>query len=303
MGVMTSHGDAAGLPVIDRESCSVCGVCVEACPVGVLSKGPTGIEVDNTVGFGCIACAHCMMVCPSESIAVAGRDLKPEDVEALPTGSLRASPEQLEALFRSRRSIRKFKTEAVPNDMLDRVISAATTAPMGIPPWEVGIVAFRDQAKVRELAVDTARGWEMMLKFMDRGLMRFFMRLFMKRESHERFVKFVIPLGREIVEGKAQGMDRVLYDAPAALLFSHSPHADSADAVIACTYAMVEAEALGLGTCMIGCLPPVLARRKDLLKKFGVPEGQKPAIVLILGYSAEGFRRGVRRRFLTVSDY
>ena len=96
------------------------------------------------------------------------------------------------------------------------------------------------------------------------------------------------------------GRDAVFYGAPAALLFHSSPYADVADVVIACTYAMVAAESLGLGTCMIGCAPPILARRKDLLKKHVIPEGHTPAIVLILGYPATTFLKADRRPFLMV---
>lgn len=303
MGVMTSHGDAAGLPVIDEETCSVCGACVEACPVGVLSKGPSGIAVASTAGFGCIACAHCMMACPSGSIAVTGRDLTPGDLAELPACGDRSTADQTEALLRSRRSIRRFRDEAVPGEVLDRIIAMASTAPMGIPPWEVGIVAFRNHAKVKELAEDTALGYASLLKFMDRTAVRLLMKLCMKRDNFNRLDGFILPLGRKIVEGHRQGQDLVLYKAPAALLFSHSAHTDTADAIIACTCAMIAAESLGLGTCMIGCLPPVLARRKDLLKKYGIPEGQKPAIVLTLGFPATTFHKAIRRRFLTVADY
>ncbi|MBE0603135.1 MAG: nitroreductase family protein, partial [Deltaproteobacteria bacterium] len=99
-----------------------------------------------------------------------------------------------------------------------------------------------------------------------------------------------------------KGVDYVLYDAPATLLFHTSPYSDGADAYIACTCGMIAAEAMGLGTCMIGCLPPVLERRKDLKRKHGIPEGHTPRIALILGYPAVRFRKGIRRPFLSVKD-
>ncbi|HEX9078373.1 MAG TPA: nitroreductase family protein, partial [Desulfuromonadaceae bacterium] len=82
-----------------------------------------------------------------------------------------------------------------------------------------------------------------------------------------------------------------------------SPYADGADAFIACTYAMLAAASLGLGTCMIGCAAPVLGRRKELLKKYGLPEGNAPKIVLILGYHGSPHRRAIRRNFQSVTYY
>ncbi len=300
MAVISSLGDAPGEPRVDERTCTLCGACAAICPTGVLSEGGGAIRVDNSVHFGCIACGHCMMLCPSESIVVTGRRLSPGDTLPLPPPEHRATPEQLEALLLSRRSVRRFAEGEVPRPLIGRVIAAAATAPMGVPPWEVGITVFHGRDRVRQLAEDTARGYQAMLTLMDNRLARAMSSLFMKRAARAQLRTFILPLGRTIVEEWRAGRDAVFYGAPAALLFHSSPYADVADAVIACTYAMVAAEALGLGTCMIGCAPPILARRKDLLKKHGIPEGHKPAIVLILGYPATKFLKAVRRPFLMV---
>lgn len=301
MGIITSFGDEAGHPVIDRATCTVCGECADICPGEVLSRRDGEIRIDQSRGFGCIACGQCMMVCPSDSIAVTGRRLSPGDVIDLPAPELRATFGQLEALMLSRRSIRRFRDEAVPREAIDKVIAAAATAPMGIPPWEVGVTVFHGRDKVRDLARDTADAYEKLLKFFE-GPAGFFFKLMMKRPARQQFDSFILPLGRILVEGKKKGADYVLYDAPAALLFHASPYGDGADAYIACTYAMVAAEAMGLGTCMIGCLPPVLERRKDLMKKHGVPDGNIPKLMLILGYPAVRFRKAIRRPFHSVRD-
>ena len=299
MGIIGSFGDAAGNPVIHRATCTVCGECVKICPVEVLSLSDREIRIDPSRGFGCIACGQCMMVCPSDSIAVTGRKLDPGDVIDLPAPNLRATFDQVEALMFSRRSIRRFRGEAVPREAIDRVIASAATAPMGIPPWEVGITVFHGRDKVRDLAWDTADAYERLLKFFESPVGVLFRRT-MKKPVRHQFQTFILPLGRYLVDGKKKGSDYVLYDAPAALLFHASPYGDGADAFIACTYAMVAAEAMGLGTCMIGCVAPVLGRRKDLMEKHGLPVGHLPKIVLILGYPAVRFRKTIRRPFLSV---
>jgi ferredoxin len=299
MGIIGSFGDEAGIPVIHRATCTVCGECATICPVEVLSLSGGEIRIDPSRGFGCIACGQCMMVCPSDSIAVTGRKLDPGDVIDLPAPKLRATFDQVEALMFSRRSIRRFRREAVPREAIDRVIASAATAPMGIPPWEVGITVFHGRDKVRELAWDTADAYERLLKFFESPVGALF-RGTMKKPVRHQFQTFILPLGRILADGKKKGSDYVLYDAPAALLFHASPYGDGADAFIACTYAMVAAEAMGLGTCMIGCVAPVLGRRKDLMKKHGLPVGHLPKIVLILGYPAVRFRKTIHRPFLSV---
>jgi nitroreductase/NAD-dependent dihydropyrimidine dehydrogenase PreA subunit len=298
MSVISSLGEVSGVPVIDRATCTRCGDCAEACPTGVLRVDPDGgIRIDTTATFGCIACAHCMMACPTDAIRVNGRGLRPDDLAALPRPETRATPEQIEALLLSRRSVRRFQGKPVSAELLDRVIAAAATAPMGIPPWEVGVVALNGRECVRELARDTAKLYAGLLKFVDHAPVFALLRSFLKQATYHQLRSFIVPLGRDIVAADKRGEDKVLYDAPAALLFYTSPYADAADAIIAGTYAMIAAEALGLGSCMIGCVAPPLARNRNLCAKHGIPAGHKPALVLILGHPAVSYQRAVRRRF------
>jgi hypothetical protein len=51
---------------------------------------------------------------------------------------------------------------------------------------------------------------------------------------------------------------------------------------------------------MIGCLPPVLDRRKDLKSKHGVPEGPHPEDRPPPGRPAGRYLKGIRRPFLSV---
>lgn len=71
--------------------------------------------------------------------------------------------------------------------------------------------------------------------------------------------------------------------------------------LIACTYAMLAAESAGLGSCMIGCSAPILARSTKLKTKYHIPEGHTPALVLILGYHDHPHHKAIKRRFLSVA--
>ncbi len=303
MGVISSLGDAPGNPVIDKTACTVCGVCAAICPVEVLTQADNGIAVDKDAMFGCIACGQCMMVCPAGCISVTGRRVHPDQIVELPTLESRAEAGQLAALLLARRSIRRFTGDDVPRQVIDQVLAVAATAPMGIPPWEVGVTVFEGQEKVAELARDTADSYRGFLKLFDNVAMKQLSRLFMKKSVWQQFQSFILPLGRVLVDGNERGTDYVFYNAPAALMFHTSPYCDSADAIIACTYAMIAAESLGLGTCMIGCSAPVVGRRKELLKKYRLPEGNTPKIVLIMGYHASPHRKAIRRTFQSLNYY
>lgn len=303
MGVISSLGEVSGVPVIDRDSCIRCGDCAAVCPTGVLTldAATNEVRIDPTASFGCIACAHCMMACTAGAIRVNGRGLSPSDLAPLPPREARATPEQLEALMRARRSVRKFQDKPVPAELLDRIVAAAATAPLGIPPAEVGIVVLPNRERVAALAQDAAKGYAGMLRYLDRPWLLALLRPFISRKLFLQLRSFLLPLGREIVAADKRGTDLALYGAPAALVFHVSPWADAGAAAIVATYAMLAAESLGLGTCMIGCVPPVLSMNPKLAAAYDIPAGHKPKLVLILGYSATEYAHAVRRPLHSVT--
>lgn len=70
---------AKGITVIDKERCKGCGLCVSACPFGVLDFS----EQLNSAGYNfavalhpekCTGCAICAQVCPDVAIEVYRRD-------------------------------------------------------------------------------------------------------------------------------------------------------------------------------------------------------------------------------------
>ena len=53
-------------PVINEDDCSACGICVDACPNGVLEIVGDAAEPVNDEN--CDACATCMEECPMGAI-------------------------------------------------------------------------------------------------------------------------------------------------------------------------------------------------------------------------------------------
>lgn len=301
MSVATSFGDESSRPVVDPSTCNGCGTCAEVCASGVLSVRDGALVADLESGFGCIGCQHCAMVCPSGSITVTGRRTSPADLVDLPEPGARATAEALDALLLARRSIRHFKDAPVPREALERIVAATATAPMGIPPSEVGITVYESRDKVRALAGDVAEMYRFVLRVMGNPVVPILARPFMKATKYRQLRTFIVPLAREVVAARDRGADAILYDAPAAMVFHASPLADTADAYVACTYAMVAAESLGLGTTMIGCLCPPIQGRRPLLQRHGIPDGQEPVVALILGWPKFRYRRAVRRPLSSVT--
>jgi len=286
----------AGTVSVNRETCTQCGQCARVCPADVLTQVNGSVQVSRESPFGCIACGHCMMVCPGHSITVTGRGLSGDDLRPMPASDQKADADALEALMHTRRSIRHFTDREIDPALLERIVDMAASAPMGIPPWDVGCITVCGREKVQTLADELIKQYQGFLKVCKPWLLRI-MRPLMKRVTYEQFSSFIIPLARLYVDAHRQGRDALFYHAPALMLFHHSPYTEIVDATIACTYAMLAAESLRLGTTIIGGAPPILKRNKTLCRDLGIPDGNTPALALILGYPAVRFQRTIRRQF------
>ena len=73
-----------------------------------------------------------------------------------------------------------------------------------------------------------------------------------------------------------------------------------ADPIVAATYAMIAAESLGLGTCMLGAIHPLIQNGKKA-KKFRedhkIMYPSREGLFVIFGYPAVKYSKGIKRTF------
>ena len=298
--IKTSRCEDSALVQIDYDLCTVCGNCVEVCKGAPLYIADGKIQVDQSIGFGCIACGHCMAACPTGAIQVKGRAMSPGDVVEMPSPAERADYAQLQNLMLSRRSIRKFQDKDVDRSLIEKILYAASTAPMGIPPSDVGVVVFQGRDKVKELKDDLILELKKSRWFFHPVTINI-LRPVIGKVAYDAFMTFIIPLVKTYIEQDAKNVDYFFYDAPAALYFYGSEFGDSSDAVIAATYAMLAAETLGLGSCMLGVPPILIGKSKKIKEKYAIRAGSKSGMMLILGHSALSYEKAVKRTFADVS--
>jgi len=288
---------------IDYEKCKACGLCVKVCKGAPLYLENNKVKVDQTRYFGCIGCGHCVAVCPTGAIAVEGRDISHTSFIDIPAKENRAGYEELMALMLARRSIREFEDREVETEKIDRILAAASTAPMGIPPSDVEVLVINGKEKVREFSDDMLKLIKSQKWIFSKPVL-LLMRPFMKREEYEVVDKFMYPAIEAFEEMRKENTDYLLYEAPLAMYFHVSPYADPADPFITATYAMLAAETLGLGNCMIGTIGSMLkSGGKEVKEKYGINIRNKPGIVVIFGYPAVKYKRAIQRNLAKIYYY
>ena len=302
MSIPTSRSkDAATIKIIE-EKCNGCGLCVKVCKDFSLIMSGGKVSLSDNPVFGCIGCGHCMAICPEGAIEINGRTMSPEDLFILPGKENAAGYEQLINLLQRRRSIREFRDKPVEPELAAKILEAAKTAPMGLPPSDVNVVVFDTREKSREFVKDFCDLLEGM-RWLVSGWFMMLMRPFWGKSNDEMFRDFVRPMFDIFISSMKKGDNVVTYDAPLTMYFYGSPYTDPADPIVAATYAMIAGESLGLGTCMIGSVHPLIQYGKKaakLRKKYGIRFTSREGLFVVFGYPAVRYKKGIKRTFASV---
>lgn len=302
MAIPTSRTKDAANILIDSEKCNGCGKCVDICKDFSLEIIDKKARQSSNFVFGCIACGHCMMVCPTDAIKIDGRTVSFDDLIDLPDKETMPSYKSLLTILLRRRSVREFKDLPIESEKIQKILEAAQTAPMGLPPSDVHVLVLENKTQVRAFAVDFCNYLNGMKWFVSSWFLGL-MRPFLSRANNEMFRDFVRPMFDIYLGGMKKGDNWVNYDAPLAMYFYGSPYTDPADPIIAATYAMLAGESLGLGTCMLGGVHPMIQYGKKarlLREKYGIKFPSREGLFVIFGYSDVHYKKGIRRTFAEI---
>jgi ferredoxin len=302
MSIPTSRDKEPANVFIDIDKCTGCGLCVEVCKDFSFKIVDHKVVKSNTPVFGCIACGHCMMICPTGVIAIEGRSLSPVELFNLPDKSTVPSYESLLAMLQRRRSIREFKDVPVEQEKINQILEAAQTAPMGIPPSDVHVMILENKTLVHTFAVEFS-AYLKGIRWITSGWFMALMRPFWGKANNDLMQNFMKPVFDIYVDSMNKGDNWINYDAPLAMYFYGSPYCDPADPIVAATYAMIAGESLGLGTCMLGAIHPFIQNGKKarlFREKYGIKYPSREGLFVIFGYTDVVYKRGVKRTFADI---
>jgi len=282
------------LHVVDEETCLGDGICAEVCPENALELVNEKAATVEDRADACICCGQCVAVCPTESLGMP--NLEMESFRGLEKQSFEFG--EFFEFLRSRRSVRVFKDRPVEREVIDKILQAASTAPMGFPPHTTEVVVIDNPDERDFLVAELVKHYDSMIKAFSNPIGRAMVRLSAGAENYGVLKNHIIETAKFANElYRCGGVDRYAYHAPVVMMF----HADrwgisyEENAHLVCHHAMLAAVSLGLGTTIIGMIPPVVDRSEELRARYGIPKDHRVLTSLILGYPKFRYRRGIRR--------
>ncbi|MGE5450111.1 MAG: nitroreductase family protein [Methanomassiliicoccales archaeon] len=286
---------------VDHETCSKCGMCATICGTKAIDYLPGEFPSRNSKrAETCILCGQCMAACPTDSITISG--LTNEDLFDLPKNTPGYSA--LFDLMSTRRSIRHFKDEPVPRELLEQIITAVAQAPMGFPPHKTHVTVVQDRSTVVKMLPIITKLYEDMEGWMKNPLIRFMIKRQTTREEFSTIKNHVIPLlSKRLPEMKKANGDEITWGAPTLMLFHAERQAEchTVDACIALTYAFLTAHALGLGVTVSGLVPPAVTQSPELRDMLNIPKDHEVVCGMMLGYPRYSYKRGIKRPLASVN--
>jgi nitroreductase len=212
------------------------------------------------------------------SLIVDGYD--PDDFVDLP--DVRVNYDDFLTLLKTRRSKRHFTARSISDELWEKIIGAAVTAPVSVPPSNVEITILNGKSKVKAVLPSIV---EELQKSMSDG----------KSD--------ISPLVAGALQAWDEGEDYISYHSTGMMLFHADRGSDSyrENCTIAMTIAVLAAESLRLGCCIIGMISPALNRSTTAKNQLNIPETNDVIGAIILGHPIFRYRREIPRQFKSVS--
>lgn len=262
---------------VDQEKCIRCGLCADVCPTNVITMDSQG---PKATGQQCIGCGHCVAVCPPAALD----NVKAPLGKQLPIGTVPAFDANTAAQFlRSRRSIRRYKKEAVPREKILQLLDIARLAPTG---GNSQGVAYHVVDKIETLHKITAATVDWM----------------------EEQIKAGSPWGPyfagSVNSYRQTGQDIILRGAPClivAIAAKNFMPRGRDNTHFSLAYVELYAPSMGLGTCWAGFFEACAAGYQPLINLLDLPADMAVTGGLMVGYPQYTYKRLVDRNPLQVT--
>ena len=241
---------------VSKQLCNKDYLCISECPVRVIRKGDDDIPFSRPEDeVRCIKCGHCIAICPKNALSLG--EISPKDLPICNNKHANIPVEEVEHLIRARRTVRLFKNEAVPFDLIARALETAKMAPSAKNNQFLNWIFLKSRESVEEVTRIVVEEW------------------MAKDEEYSMIVK-----------SWEKGHDPIMRGAPSAV-FVHTDcdyYWGWTDAACALSYLEIACHMLGLGLCWMGFVTRASEECNALNSYLKLPENHK-----LFGGFAMGF--------------
>ena len=283
---------------INQETCSKCGSCVEVCPALLLQR-----DENKVVSFKpdfldiCLGCGQCMAVCVTESVFANGmtyeKDFFPINKE-----------NDFFSMIERRRSIRRFKPKPLTKEEIDKLLHAISLAPHGDSKQNVEITVINNRKKIMDSLPEIINFYEKIPKMIRDPIISHFIKKEVGIATLNTLKNHLAPrIEKGIYNEISEDYDGISRGAHTVFLFHAAKEAEEhfEDSYVFVTYAILAAEAMGLGATVIGLFGPAINKTPELKERFQIPKENEVVVSMIVGHSKYRYRRGIKRHLKGVN--
>jgi len=266
---------------VDIEKCGRDGICVEVCPLNLLSLDPEGRpQMLPAQAAFCIGCGHCVAACANG--ALDNRKNPISQHTAIPA-DYSPDPAQSALFLRSRRSIRRYEDKPVSRDKILKLLDIARFAPSGHNSQAISYLVVEGPENLMRLSRIVVEWMRETVKL-----------------SPDLAKRFNMPV---VIREEEKSGGRILRRAP-LIIVAHAPADLSAAPVstmLSLEYVELFAPALGLGTCWAGYAMACAQQFPAFSKFLKIPERRTITGILMAGYPRYRYHRLPARNPLDVA--
>jgi nitroreductase/Pyruvate/2-oxoacid:ferredoxin oxidoreductase delta subunit len=251
---------------IDDKKCVRCGICVNVCPVRIISPGKELMDIpyiaEEVTNF-CSECGNCEAFCIKSCITPLFES-KYASVDGSKYPDI--ADRQLAAYMVNRRSIRNYGNKVVEKEKIESILDTVRYAPSGMNAQPVHWTIVHDTETVRKLTSLTIDWMKEVL---------------VSDEPHP--LKSFIP---SLLAAYDAGKDPICRGAP-HLAIAHAPKDNPmahTDSIIALSWFELACPAFGLGACWAGFLNIAANSYQPIMDELDLPDGHAVQHAMMFGY-------------------
>ncbi|MHA2298809.1 MAG: nitroreductase family protein [Candidatus Hodarchaeales archaeon] len=278
---------------VDYEKCIDCGRCVDVCPAQIYTWNESAEKKQVLVQYEemCILCGHCIAICPED--AITHEKLPSKDFLLLEP--INITPEMLTNLLLARRSIRSYKSDPVPREVIDQLLNVGIHAGTASNLQNIKFTVVQQTdilVELEDLVIESL--WSRISK-LGNPIYKRLVRFRYSGSQLQAITRYYESFKRRIERKETRG--RIFRGAPAAIMLHTSGKGSlqSANCAIAIANMTILAQTTGLGVSWIGFLVEAAFREPRIKKLLEIPDYRHVHGCIIVGYPKYTYKKSVPR--------